>query len=201
MAGPEHHRRQRERVLLAARDLFAGSRFDDVTVAEIADAAGVSRATVFNHFGSKAGLVDATVVGVMEFYVSMLDEALLDETSTTPELVVELFRQMGAGIELDRAYYRGVFHEINRFQFGADEGDAGFDAILRARQRLVALLQRGIDRGDVGGGHRADVLAASITALSNGLITEWLYTDEECGLTDLLVEAAALLVDAMGGPR
>ena len=200
MAGPEHHRRQRERILLAARNSFAGSSFDDVTVAEIAEAAGVSRATVFNHFGSKAGLVDATVAGVMEFYVTMLDEALADEITTTAGLVVDLFRQMGSGIELDRPYYRGVFHEINRIQFSPDEGDAGYDASLRAKERLVALLQRGIDRGDVHG-HRAEILASSFTALSNGLITEWLYSDEESGLTDRLVEAAALLADAMGGPQ
>jgi len=202
MAGAEHHRRQRERILLAARDQFAERGFDAVTVAEIAVEAGVSRATVFNHFGSKAGLVDATVAGVMVFYESMLERALADKTSTTAELIVDLFEQMGRGIELDRRYYRGVFREVARFQFNVDEGDVGYDVIQRARLRLVELLQRGIDRGDVRGELQAETLASAISSLTNGTITEWLFGDDESGLIERMVDSAGVIVAALGsGPR
>ena len=54
----EKRSEQRDRILEAARGLFADRGPEAVTVAEVADAAGVARATVFNHFGSKHALLD-----------------------------------------------------------------------------------------------------------------------------------------------
>ncbi len=46
----------REKVLVAARELFITSRYEDVKAADIARAAGVAHGLVFHHFGSKQGL-------------------------------------------------------------------------------------------------------------------------------------------------
>lgn len=53
--------RTRERLLRAARDGFADRRYDDVTLADVAGAAGVSVQTLLNHFGSKEGLLVAAI--------------------------------------------------------------------------------------------------------------------------------------------
>ena len=45
-----------ERILLAATQLFLDQGFEKTTVAQIADSAGVSRATVFWHFSEKRSL-------------------------------------------------------------------------------------------------------------------------------------------------
>ena len=46
----------RERILVAAYELFLEHWYDDVTLARIAKRAGVSAQTVINHFGGKEGL-------------------------------------------------------------------------------------------------------------------------------------------------
>jgi len=51
--------RTRERVVAAVRDLLREGAFHDATVEQVATRAGVSRATVYQHFGSRLGLVDA----------------------------------------------------------------------------------------------------------------------------------------------
>ena len=43
-------------ILLAARRLFAERGFDGVSINDVAAAAGVSKANVFHHFGSKPKL-------------------------------------------------------------------------------------------------------------------------------------------------
>jgi AcrR family transcriptional regulator len=48
--------RTREEILDAAVELFTGAPYEDVTLADVARAAGVSQQTVVNHFGSKVGL-------------------------------------------------------------------------------------------------------------------------------------------------
>jgi len=49
--------RTRDRLLRATRDRFADRRYDDVTLADVAAAAGVTVQTLLNHFGSKEGLL------------------------------------------------------------------------------------------------------------------------------------------------
>ena len=48
-----------ERIVRCALELFLEHWFDDVTLAAIARAAGVSHQTVLNHFGSKVGVLMA----------------------------------------------------------------------------------------------------------------------------------------------
>jgi AcrR family transcriptional regulator len=49
----------RERILAAVRSLLEEGAFHETTVEEVAVRAGVSRATLYGHFGSRLGLVDA----------------------------------------------------------------------------------------------------------------------------------------------
>jgi AcrR family transcriptional regulator len=49
--------RQREEIVAAGMSLFAERGFDDITVDEIADAAEVSRRTLFRYFGTKGDIV------------------------------------------------------------------------------------------------------------------------------------------------
>lgn len=52
-------KRTRERIIAAVRDLLAEGTFHESTVEAVAERAGVSRATLYQHFGSRLGLVDA----------------------------------------------------------------------------------------------------------------------------------------------
>ena len=56
---PSRKTASRERVLDAVRELLEEGTFHESTVEQVADRAGVSRATVYGHFGSRLGLVDA----------------------------------------------------------------------------------------------------------------------------------------------
>lgn len=51
--------RTRASILAAARDLLAGAPAGTLSVGAVAAKAGVSRLTVYNRFGSRAGLLDA----------------------------------------------------------------------------------------------------------------------------------------------
>ena len=49
----------RERLVIAAVDLFSEQGYDDTTVAQIADRAGVTKSTFFRHFPDKRELLVA----------------------------------------------------------------------------------------------------------------------------------------------
>lgn len=176
--GREQHREdQRARIVRTARRLLAEHGPDDVTMAEIARAAGVARATVFNHFGSKRALIESITEEVLARYGELLENGIADRSTPTPALVRALFELMGAGIEDDRRFYRAMFREIARLTLGLDEGGPGQLARQAALDRLVQLLTRGQARGEISTEHQPEDLAIAFDGLVFGTITHWLYDD------------------------
>lgn len=196
IARREHNRTvQRRRILAAAREQFSAEGFDAVTMADVAAAAGVARATVFNHFQSKRGLVDVLIADVQRTYNSMLGAALADTTTSTPILILALFDQMGVGIEADRRFFRGVFRGIAMTQVGIDEDGARHDQSEASERRLIELIERGQHRGDLSTARSSEVLAAAINSLANGTITRWLYDDSSESLAGRMRDAALVLLE------
>src|SRR5262245_11581383 len=185
---------QRERILDAARVLFASRGFDAVTMGEVAEEAGVVRATVFNHFGSKHALIEAITASVFDYYAQMLDRALADDTSAAPALVRALFEHMGAGIEQFHGFYREVFREIMKIQVGLEEGSTAARAAERTQERLMRLLARGQERGELSHELRPADLECAFTSLANGTIDRWLYEDASGSLPERMAGAEELFL-------
>jgi AcrR family transcriptional regulator len=185
---------QRDGILAAAFGLFSQRGFDEVRMADVARAAGVSRATVFNHFGSKQGLVDGITEQVLLYYQGMLDAALADTRSPTPALLRALFDHMAMGIETTRRVQRGIFREIARLQLGFDEGGATARTNHENQARLASLLERGQKRGELDPAHDAAALAAAFAVLANGTITQWLFETEAEPLRDRMRAAIEIFL-------
>ena len=185
----------RERILLAARELFAERGSDEVTMAEVAAAAGVARATVFNQFGSKHALIEGITEGVLAAYQVMLDEAVADRETPTPEIVRSLFVYMGVGIEEDRRFHRAVFREIAKLGMGHDEGGPGQRAREANLVGMTQLMMRGQARGELTHRHRAEDLGSALGSLVNGTITHWLYEDSTEPLAERMRRAAEVFLD------
>jgi AcrR family transcriptional regulator len=188
---------QRERILEAARTLFGSRGFETVTMAEVARAAGVARATVFNHFGTKGALVEAITESVFAYYAEILDRALADRTSATPTLVRALFDTMGFGIEQFHGFYRGVFREIMKLQVGLSEGGPAVRAREQALARLERLIARGQERGDLSRDFAAADLAVAFDSLANGTIDHWLFEDTSGSLRERMQRAAEIFLGAV----
>ena len=187
-------RSQRTRILEAARRLFALRGPERVTMAEVASAAGVARATVFNHFGSKHALVEGIAEDVLAYYLGMLENALAARGTPVPELVRSLFEEMGRGIEEDRRFYRAVFREIAKTRLGLDEGGTGEGAGRAALDRITQLMTRGQARGEITREHRPEDLASAFDSLVNGTITHWLYGDAEESLEERMRRTCRLFL-------
>lgn len=109
----------RERIARAAMALFLEHAYDDVTLAGIAKAAGVSHQTVLNHFESKEGVV----LGVAEL---MTTETITARYDTAPGDVA------GAVRALVGEYER--MGDAN-FRWAASEGLATLAELLREGRR------------------------------------------------------------------
>ena len=181
-------------VLEAARELFAARGLHEVTMAEVAEAAGVARATVFNQFGSKHALVDALTAEVLDGYVLLVEGALADRKTPTPVLVRTLFEWMGRGIEENARFYRAIFRELAKVSLGLDEGGEAERTRRAALDRLVQLHTRGQARGELLRSQDAVILASAFDSLVFGTVIHWLYEDSGEPLHARMLRAAEVLL-------
>lgn len=187
----------REAILTAAQALFSERGLHQTSMTDIAAAAGLSRATVFNQFGSKALVLDAITAQSLRAYVDLLDQALKDETAPTSELVSRLFAQMSRGLSANRAMYREVFGEIRKVSMGLEA--EGASPVLRraAFERLTALMRRGQTRGELTARRPAETLATAFDSLLAGAVTQWLHAGGNTRLELLLADLAEVLLEGI----
>lgn len=161
----------RERILAAVRSLLEEGAFHQTTVEEVAERAGVSRATLYGHFGSRVGLVDAmcesfdanpALVALRE--TSELDrwiERVVDFWSSEEKVLAQLYGAASvdpAARDLVERQTRDRYGELKALMRALDRDDGGaqaalgvltsFETYLELRRRLgkpkrqvVAVLQ------------------------------------------------------------
>ncbi|WP_431923362.1 TetR/AcrR family transcriptional regulator [Amycolatopsis tucumanensis] len=116
----EKKRATRRHISDVATGLFAVKGFDNVTVAEVAEAAGVSKMTVFNYFPRK-------------------EDLFLDRHDDRLRELERVVRERPAGQDVVTALRR-YHHELVRQRHplsGTRPGTVGFLSILRASPALV----------------------------------------------------------------
>jgi AcrR family transcriptional regulator len=137
-------RRNRKRLIEAAQTLFR-ERGLDVSVAEIAEAAGVGRGTLFRNFASKEDLIEAIVAERMYEAAAYGDELLRSENPE--DALFEFLAHMIGTQQLDRA----LFEALDETWLGKDVIRPAHHAVLDVVGRLLARAQEaGLVRGDVG---------------------------------------------------
>jgi TetR/AcrR family transcriptional regulator len=166
-------RRQRtiDALIAAAQDVFSTRTVEEVTVEEIADKAGVAVGSLYNHFGSKAGLHAAVVERAVE-----VDRQFMDLAYTADRTPVE---QLYAAAEEYLRFYLEAPEYFRMLAFPADPGhyDAGrelSDRLARSvdqqNARMVEALRLGIEAGVVREVDPAAV-ATVLWASWNGIIS------------------------------
>ena len=128
-----------ERILQAATALFLEQGYEQTTVAQVAERAGVSRATVFWHFSDKAGLFREAFNRLVEPFRRSIEESV-DEPD--PELKLqELLTRYPSFI----ASHREAMEGFVRWAMEAQEfRKALLDTLFDMHQRYVGALTEAI---------------------------------------------------------
>lgn len=157
-------RRTRRDLRSALRRLAAERDLDDLSVAELTAAAGVNRATFYDHFTSKDALVLDTVDALMAETAAgaaAATNAEVTDPARPPRHTLDLFR----ALEADAALYRRLLGPAGSPLVQAHMRDGLRDAIA------AELGRRGPARTD------DDVLAAFLAGGIVGVAAAWLADD------------------------
>jgi AcrR family transcriptional regulator len=149
--GVERHQRadaarNRERLLDAATELFR-ERGLEVAVSEIAEHAGVGRATLFRNFPTKSDLVIAVVIERVR-EAAATGRAMLVQGVPRGRLLESLITPLAEGQQMDRALFEGIAAE--EFLVNGGIRDAHRELIEVLDELIAADHAAGTVRGDVG---------------------------------------------------
>jgi AcrR family transcriptional regulator len=148
--------RNRKRLLDAATEIFC-ERGLEVGVAEIAEHAGVGRATLFRNFASKEDLIAAIVVERMNESASR-GRALLD-AADPGEALFGLIDQSVGRQQTDHALFDAV----------ADDAWLANDEIRAAHADLISVLDALLLRAQASGAVRDDISAVDVLMMVKGV--------------------------------
>jgi AcrR family transcriptional regulator len=177
-ARPLHHDRTASAILDAAAHVLAER--SDASMAEVAAAAGVGRATLYRYYPSREALLQALADAALREAGERLADAGLDRAAV-PEAIERIVRAVvGVG---DR------YVVLTRERIRHDPDDA--ERLLR--EPLRSVFTRGVDEGILG----ADVPVEVLLELFGGLLgaSVRLVGKRQLGLEEIAATTTALFLD------
>lgn len=153
-----------KRVLEAAQSLFAEQGFDAVSISNIADRAGVSKANIYHHFSSKTELYYAVLKSACSASAELLSELDEQEESFESRLrqfarchLKNLLENQDASNLVIREFldeFANIKNEIFKGEFNEQDFDSNFG-------KLLDIIRAGQASGDL----RQDINGAVMASL------------------------------------
>jgi AcrR family transcriptional regulator len=169
---------RRTQLLDVALERFAATGYHATSMEDIADAAGVTKPVLYQHFHSK-----------QELYSELLDtvgKGLLSDLAGRAAAESDPYQQVLAGF---RAYFSFVCERTSAFQLlfgsGARLADE-FTESVRGLEEAIAATIAGFIRADISDEHR-DLLGHAIVGLAEVAARRWMARqgDSESDITEL----------------
>ena len=137
-------RNTKEKILTAAREVFATKGFDGCSVDEIAARAGVNKASLYYHFGGKASLYDKVLTDNLAEFLHRVRLAVAG--AADPEAKLTAFvRAYGENFECNRAMAPLMLREL------ASDGAHLSEGIKKTLNGIIlevdAILKQGQETG------------------------------------------------------
>jgi AcrR family transcriptional regulator len=155
--------RTRQSLQAALFELARERGLDEITVADIAERAGVNRSSFYQHYSDKDTLLADAIDAVAETAGTDLS-GITDITPDPPAVLVEYLRH----VDENAAVYGRIF---------GDHGSPAAVARLGSRIRSIVIDAVTTSHADAFGDIPSDVLAAGLSGSTLGVIEAWLSRD------------------------
>lgn len=170
---------RRRQILKAARRHFMERGYEAATIEAIAETAEVSAVTIFNHYGTKGGVLLALVGESDNILIGKINE-ILDDPPSGPLEAVLRFSQVICRHALEylkKPVWRQVI--ATAVIEGSSEFGRGYAALDRELMRMLAgLLEILRDRGHLPADYPSGIAAGVLYNLHNARFIDFMSDDE-----------------------
>jgi len=181
-------RTTRQRILLAARELLAARGIRRVSMDEVAQAAGVTRVTVYRYFGDRETLVRAAFLHLsdeLDALVANRGEEPHPDVDALLARIGELVTALPAGLQAAQAELQRAYPEVHA------------EVLERERQAIAGLFDRLYSGAEAQGRIRPGLRRSVVEMLFWKVVTGFLdyHTVQDQGLSP--VEVYRTIVDVL----
>jgi TetR/AcrR family acrAB operon transcriptional repressor len=189
------------RIIDTAEQIFSEQGVASTTLADIADAAGLTRGAIYWHFKNKgdlfAAMLDRVALPMEEMIRRAADESTADPLASLRACCVHVLRQTVENVQCRR-----VFEILTRKCEYVDELHSLTDRILQCRAKGLDMMERALRnamrKGQLPRHLRARRAALGLHAYVDGLIYDWMIDPRLFALGE---EAEALVDQYLDGLR
>ena len=158
-------------ILEAARSVFATKGFNDATVDDIANAAGVAKGTVYLYYRSKRDIYfSALKFGIQQMY-AVLDEQLKAESTTEGKLRALIAVKL-AYFDENRDFFKIYYSELGNLCIHPGAIDSEFKTLYLEQAKVIESILKEGARRKVLRAVRAEQAAFAISDIIRGVVTQ-----------------------------
>src|SRR5215471_8215602 len=158
-------------ILEAARTVFAAKGFNDATVDDIANAAGVAKGTVYLYYKSKRDIYFAALkFGIQQMY-AVLDEELKAQSTTEGKLRALIAVKL-AYFDDNRDFFKIYYSELGNIFLHPGTIDNEFRAFYFEQAKLVESILKEGARKKLLRPVRGEQAAFAISDIIRGVVTQ-----------------------------
>jgi AcrR family transcriptional regulator len=158
----QQEREIRENLIIdAARSVFGTKTYDQVSMNEIAKAAGIAKSSIYTYFPNQEALFVETAFRDTEQFIAALKKRI--EEAPTPSLKTFMGDYLDYNIEHE-AHWRMITHFALHGNIGKDSADK----LNRISRQVMDLLERVLERIDYKGDTR--LLSHTLFAALSGIM-------------------------------
>jgi AcrR family transcriptional regulator len=172
-------------ILHTALRLFTEQGYDETSIAQIAEEAGVSRRTLFRYFGAKEDLVGGSA--------RQLGRVLEDQIKRQPA-ADDAWKVLRAGIAAVQASHDSRDQALERFRIlhsTASLRAAWLEKRLRFQEDLLPLITERMDIADSSTDHQARAVIGTVFVCLDAASMTWVENDGQGNIMDLYDECIA----------
>lgn len=184
----EHREQTRSKLFAALIELMADRGFDAITLADIANAAGIGRTAVYNHFPDKESLLLAFITHETDQYVATLERSLAGVEDPVEQLRTYVRQQA----QLKRAFHLPAGAELRNVLSPATR------AQLREHAEVVEAILRRILTTGITSRAFAEQPVETTVPLVNACLSSRGVPDEGPGREEAIAATEAFVLRAVG---
>ncbi len=163
----------RDFIIKKAREIFEQKGFGDTKIKNIANAAGISKPTLYNYFSGKDDIFRAVVYSA-NFELDKLIKPILEDSASFPEKLRILIIRLLSHINENRGILKIVFYESKMFVEAIDKEDlGGIKKFLEIKEKRIKILDDFFMEACKDGYINKDIPVRYITLFFIGVLGEY----------------------------